>query len=121
MSSFMIDFAGDKSGEDPPDLRVPFKLKDIQRQNIILVYYAFTSVTTVGFGDYYPKSDAERIIIAIFLFCGVMIFSLLAGEFLDMLTSYNKLNEIYEDSEGLVKFLGVLRKFNFSLPLNDNF
>lgn len=38
-----------------------------------------------------------------------------------MLTSYNKLVEIYEDSARLVKFLGVLRKFNFGMPLNDDF
>ena len=78
-------------------------------------------MTTVGFGDYYPKSDAERALIAVYLFGGVNIFSLLAGQFLDMLTSYNKLVEVYEDSAGLVKFLGVLRKFNFGAPLNDEF
>ena len=42
-----------------------------------------------------------------------MVFSLLAGNFLDMLTDFNRIRKVYEDSEGLTKFLGVLRKFNY--------
>ena len=83
------------------------------------MYYAFTSVTTVGFGDIYPRSDLERLIIACFLLLGVNLFSMIAGELLSMLTSYNNLHEIYEDSESLAKFIGVLKHFNKDEEINQ--
>lgn len=49
---------------------------------ITVVYYAFTSLTTVGFGDYYPVSDIERIVIAFVLVFGVATFSYMMGIFI---------------------------------------
>lgn len=46
---------------------------------IILMYYAFTSLSTVGFGDYHPRADEERAICAIILLLGVAIFSYFMG------------------------------------------
>ena len=43
--------------------------------SIIVTYYAFTSLSTVGFGDYAPISNPERIFISIALFTGVIMFS----------------------------------------------
>ena len=40
------------------------------------------------------------------------MFSMIAGQFLNMLTSYHTLHEIYEDSEQLGLFIGVLKHFN---------
>ena len=31
-----------------------------QYRAFVMMYYAFTSLSTVGFGDYYPKSNKER-------------------------------------------------------------
>ena len=84
MSSYMLDYFVDEDGEV-----LSYEFKHINRMNIILLYYSFTSITTVGFGDYYPRSDSERCIIIIFLFVGVNLFSMISGEFLAMLSSYN--------------------------------
>jgi len=65
-------------------------MKKVFRLNIILLYFAFTSLSTVGFGDYNPKSDFERFIIAFSLFIGVNIFSMILGNFLAMLESHDK-------------------------------
>ena len=46
---------------------------------IVAIYFAFTTLSTVGFGDYHPRSMAERIIGAIILFFGVAIFSIFMG------------------------------------------
>ena len=48
---------------------------------IIVTYYMFTSLSTVGFGDYHPRSDFERIFIAMVLLFGVAIFSYIMGNF----------------------------------------
>ena len=42
---------------------------------IKMTYFAFTSVSTVGLGDYHPRSNSERILGAIFLMSGVSITS----------------------------------------------
>jgi voltage-gated potassium channel len=43
------------------------------------MYFAFTSLSTVGFGDYYPVSDLERLISSIILLIGVAMFSYILG------------------------------------------
>ena len=51
------------------------------RKIIVLIYWTFTTLTSVGFGDLHPKSDAERIgVILIFMF-GVGTFSIILGNF----------------------------------------
>lgn len=59
--------------------------QDDKRKAIIVMYYAFTSLSTVGFGDFSPRSDFERILCAIILLFGVAIFSYIMGNFIGIL------------------------------------
>ena len=52
---------------------------------IMMIYYAFTSLSTVGFGDLHPRSDSERIFCAFLLMFGVAIFSYIMGVFVEIL------------------------------------
>jgi len=63
-----------------------------------LIYFAMTSLTTVGFGDFHPRSDAERIFTGFGLLLGVAVFSLFIGGLLEMFDSYKKFTCIYEHS-----------------------
>ena len=45
------------------------------------IYYSFTTLSTVGFGDIYPKSDDERLGTIVILVGGVSIFSIFLGDF----------------------------------------
>jgi len=85
---------------------------------IVLVYYSFTSLSTVGFGDFNPKSDLERLMIAFFLLFGVAIFSWIMGNFIDILHKFNAVNADLEEADLLAQFFGVLEKFNRSQPFN---
>lgn len=49
---------------------------------LILIYFSFTTLTTVGFGDYHPRSDGERIFVIIQMLLGVAIFSYFLGDFI---------------------------------------
>ena len=51
------------------------------------MYFAFTSLSTVGFGDFAPRSDLERVIGAFVLLFGVAIFSLIMANFMEILTN----------------------------------
>ncbi len=55
---------------------------------IIVVYFALTTLSTVGFGDYNPKSDFERVVACFILLIGVAVFSFLMSNFIDILLSY---------------------------------
>ena len=49
------------------------------------MYFAFTTLSTVGFGDYYPVSNTERLVGAFGMLFGVALFSYCAGELLNMI------------------------------------
>jgi hypothetical protein len=55
-------------------------------QNLIIsCYFIFTTLATVGFGDYTPKSDTERSIMILILLVGVATFSYIMGQFIQIL------------------------------------
>jgi hypothetical protein len=62
--------------------------ENVGRIMLIFIYFSFTSLTTVGFGDFHPKSDFERIFIAFGLMFGVAIFSYIMGEFIQMFDAF---------------------------------
>jgi len=52
---------------------------------VVVVYFAFTTLSTVGFGDFNPKSEVERIVTTFILLVGVACFSYIMGQFIDIL------------------------------------
>lgn len=59
---------------------------------IIQIYFMMTSLSTVGFGDYYPVNDFERMIGSIILLNGVAVFSYIMMKLADMIINFNVLN-----------------------------
>ena len=55
------------------------------KRSLVTVYFAFTSLSTVGFGDFVPKSNFERLMAVNLLIFGVSIFSYIMGEFVSMI------------------------------------
>ena len=49
-------------------------------------YFALTTLSTVGLGDFYPKSDAEHMLGSLAILFGVAFFSMINSEFLDIIT-----------------------------------
>jgi hypothetical protein len=52
-----------------------------------VIYYAFTTLSTVGFGDFFPSSNSERALCSFILLGGVAIFSYIMGNFIEILVS----------------------------------
>ena len=52
------------------------------------MYFAFTTLSTVGFGDFNPRSDYERLICIVILLMGVGIFALFMGLLLEMIEEF---------------------------------
>ena len=75
--------------------RTLIKMKDLKTDGeraIISMYFAFTTLSTVGFGDYYPKGDVERLVGGFVMLFGVAIFSYIMGKFIEILEKYQALN-----------------------------
>ena len=72
------------------------------------MYFSFTSLSTVGFGDYNPRSDMERLFCALILLFGVAIFSYIMGIFISILGTYKSLNADLDDGDNLSKFFGLI-------------
>ena len=77
-----------------------------------MTYFAFTSLSTVGFGDLHPRSDYERLFTAFILLFGVAIFSFVMGNFIDILNSFKTINDDFDEGDNLSRFFGLIKQFN---------
>lgn len=88
------------------------EVKTPAEKAIIVTYFAFTTLSTVGFGDYYPCSEVERLVGAFLLLFGVAIFSLFMGVFIEMIDKYKIVNAELEHGDELARFFGMMKHFN---------
>ena len=97
-----------------------FQINDMNcnQRAIAMIYYAFTSLSTVGFGDYNPRSNIERLFVALMLLFGVAIFSYIMGNFIEILEQLNMLNASFDESDQLSKFFGLIRNYNGGKKMN---
>ena len=88
-----------------------FKLesKSYYEITVTMCYFTFTSLSTVGFGDFNPRSNSERILTALILLFGVAIFSYILGQFSEILMSFDKLNASIDEGDELTKFFGLVK------------
>jgi len=49
------------------------------------VYFILTTLSTVGYGDFYPVSILEKIVGSLIMFCGVTFFSIIMNEFIGII------------------------------------
>lgn len=91
------------------------------RNTLVGLYFAFTTLSTVGFGDFKPRSDFERCLCSVVMVLGVATFSSLMGTFIDILGSYNNLSAEFDDGDTLTRFFGVLKHFNDEVPIDQEF
>jgi len=73
---------------------------EIHMRLITIMYYALTTLATVGYGDYFPCSVAEKIIGSIIQIFGVTFFSILMNNFIDVVLSMKNSN--FNDNEDML-------------------
>ena len=72
------------SAYDMVSLNDPDQWKKHFHNCLSVTYFSLTTLSTIGFGDFNPKSNIERFIIAFVLLFGVMVFSLIMGAFMEI-------------------------------------
>eukprot|EP01023_Acetabularia_acetabulum_P026495 TRINITY_DN2516_c0_g2_i5.p1 TRINITY_DN2516_c0_g2~~TRINITY_DN2516_c0_g2_i5.p1 ORF type:complete len:373 (+),score=62.11 TRINITY_DN2516_c0_g2_i5:634-1752(+) len=79
-----------------------------EKKNFYLgsVYFALTTVTTVGYGDITPRNDAERVCSMVIFMCGVIFFSFQISsvtELISNITHKQRRSELVRDKMIAVK------------------
>ena len=81
-------------------------------QAIMLTYFSFTTLSTVGFGDYHPITDSERLASAFVLLFGVAMTSFIMENLNGMISNLYSLQADFEKHNELSLFFGTLERFN---------
>ena len=63
---------------------------DQMYQLLVSSYFALTTLSTVGYGDYFPISNEERIFAVIIMLGGVAFFSYIMGSFIEIISNYEQ-------------------------------
>lgn len=89
-------------------------------QTIKIMYFAFTTFSTVGLGDfnYLNTSDFEIIFGTGMLLMGFVIFIYIISQYISMINTFIDFNKEIGDGEKLSQFFKVCEKYNDNKPLN---
>ena len=116
----MFDAAENYYNEEDDHAPFFFKNKkwDISRnsggmQTITAMYYALTTLSTTGLGDFHPITDKERLLGIVLIFFGVIMFSYILGELRFLISNIDSLNGEIEYNDELDNFFLLLTKFNY--------
>lgn len=72
---------------------------------IILIYFALTSLSTVGLGDFFPISSSERLMGSFMILFGVAIFSYAESQLGEILMESLKMDD---DDHQLGRFFSTV-------------
>ena len=87
------------------------------RKLIVSCYFALTTLSTVGYGDYYPLSNIERIVAWVVMLLGVAFFSFIMGNFIEIITSYDQKMGIIDKGTDLHNWMTLLTRYTNNKPL----
>lgn len=100
-----------------------FDLKELTNREKLLIscYFALTTLTTVGYGDYYATNTAEKIFAIFIMLLGVTLFSYIMGSFTELISSYEKKLGATERGSDLENWLSLINKFSKNKPFTAEF
>ena len=91
---------------------------DVVNRIIPLTYFMFTTLSTVGLGDFHPTNDQERILGTLILLFGVLITTFVNEKLMKMIQQLSWVDHDFEETDKLSLFLTVMKKFNANQNLS---
>lgn len=85
---------------------------------VLMLYFALTTLSTVGYGDYHPISDVEMIITSLVMLGGVAFFSYIMGNFIEILSNYDAKMGTQDKTEDLNEWIISLERFTNKTKTN---
>jgi hypothetical protein len=85
------------------DFFAQFELEEKSSYELIITfwYFSFTTITTVGLGDYYPVSNFDRLFFSFYILGAVLVFSVVLSNLDRVLRTQVSLAQDVTDDEGL--------------------
>lgn len=88
---------------------------------VTVCYFALTTLSTVGYGDYYPISQLEMIQTVVVMLGGVAFFSYIMENFMQIIQQYDEKMGVFDHQEDLNDWIVSLERFTSKTPLNGKF
>ena len=76
-----------------------------------MCYYALTTLSTVGYGDFFPISINEMIGGILFMLVGIVSFSGIMGSFIEIIENYDLRMGGEDKGSDLNKWMQLLSRF----------
>lgn len=80
-------------------------------QAIVVCYFALTTLSTIGYGDYFPISRNEKLVGIIFMLVGIVFFSQIMGSFIEIIQSYDQRMGGDDKGSNLNSWMTLLTRF----------
>lgn len=77
-----------------------------------MIYFTVTTLSTVGFGDYCPRADEERMLHVIIFISGVSITLYLMDCFIEIIMQFQLLYVDMDEGDKLTIFFDLFKKLN---------
>mmetsp|Transcript_2692 Transcript_2692/g.4212 ORF Transcript_2692/g.4212 Transcript_2692/m.4212 type:complete len:131 (-) Transcript_2692:87-479(-) len=97
-----------------------FKLEELDESSILIVltYFVFSTITTVGLGDFYPISNFERIMSSIIFLISIMVVTRVVTYLISIFQRIQAIvGPIEFEQQELDQFFRLLQKLNGNRPV----
>ena len=124
---YLSEWAYDKNEEYAEDSFINyFDGQDDQHIMATLLYFTMTTLAKIGYGDFFPKSDAEKIYTVIILMISIVFFSYVLDQFMDLMaikTSKESITNghIIGERFAMQAWLKQVSRYRDSKPLPQKF
>ena len=88
---------------------------------VVTCYFALTTLSTVGYGDYYPISPLEMVMTVTIQLCGVAFFSYIMDTFMSTMEKFKKKVTDADKSDDLARWLLMMQIFQQDDPVDRAF
>eukprot|EP00736_Rhodelphis_marinus_P009441 Rmarinus@m.25663 len=90
---------------------------DMGTKYVASIYWAFTTLTTVGYGDIIPQTDSERVYALFAMVMGASIFGYIVGNLASLFTSSNK--QIQQRKEQMKEVISFMKEKHLPKDLQE--
>lgn len=80
---------------------------------IACCYFAIVTLTTCGYGDFYPQTENEMICCLVIMLIGVAFFSFIMNAFIEIISNYDKKmgDDVVNRDAALTNWLTLITRF----------
>jgi len=87
-------------------------------QLILVSYFVLTTLSTVGYGDYFPFSDIEVVVSLVYILAGAAFFAFIMGSFIEIISNYQSKMGRVDRITPLRNWMTLMMRFTGDKPLS---